>query len=133
MNVEYSNLVLTFLTISNQIKLYHWQTKLHPRHEATDSYFNNINQLIDKFIETLLGRVIIENRNLNYRLAIEPNKHIILENYNDEDAFIFLNNIKSYLEGVLINNIISKSTDLQSIRDDMLSETNKLAYLFSLH
>ena len=133
MSEEYSNLILTFLTISNQIKLYHWQTKIHPRHVATDNYFNKINSLIDKFVETLMGRSIIEKRNLNYRLSVIPNNKIILENYDDSDAFIFLNNIKDYLESDTLNDIIKKSTDLQNIRDEMLGETNQLGYLFSLH
>jgi hypothetical protein len=132
-DIDYSNLILSFLTISNQIKLYHWQTKIHPRHVSTDKYFSKINELIDKFIETLIGRIIIEKKDLNYRLMLESNNKIILENYNDEDAFTFINNIKSYLEGKILKRIINESTDLQNIRDEMLSETNQLAYLFSLH
>jgi len=133
MSEEYSNLIITFLTISNQIKLYHWQTKIHPRHVATDKYFNKINELIDKFIETLMGRIIIENKNLNYRVLVANNNKIILENYNDGNAFIFLSNIKDYLESNIVNEIIKKSSDLQNIRDEMLAETNQLGYLFSLH
>ena len=128
-----AEIVKTLFRFRQQLHVYHWQTKIHPRHIATDKYFNKINELIDKFVETLMGRNIIENKNLNYRLLVANNNKIILENYNDSDAFIFLNNIKDYLESNILNEIIKKSSDLQNIRDEMLGETNQLGYLFSLH
>jgi hypothetical protein len=132
-NTEYSDLILAFLTMSNQIKLYHWQTKIHPRHVSTDNYFSQINKLIDQFIETLMGRSIIEKKDLNYRILVKSSNKIKLENYDDANAFDFISNIKSYLESEIINNVINNSTDLGNIRDEMLGVTNQLGYLFSLN
>ena len=130
---SYSDILITFLKISNQIKLYHWQTLSHPRHLATDSFLNDFNDLIDKFIETLTGRVIIENKQKNYRIKlIDKSNKIILENLNDNDIINFLEKVKFYLENTL-NDIIKDKTDLLNIRDEMLNLINKLSYLFSLH
>jgi hypothetical protein len=42
-------------------------------------------------------------------------------------------NIKNYFNSNEFNKIISKSTDLVNIRDEMLENINKSSYLFSLN
>jgi len=46
------NLVEFFLTIQNQLKIYHWQTESHAEHKALDKTYNKFTDLSDKFIET---------------------------------------------------------------------------------
>ena len=43
MSSKYSNVILTFFTILNQIKIYHWQTVSYPRHKATDDLYTKLN------------------------------------------------------------------------------------------
>lgn len=132
---EYSRCMLTLLTIVNQIKLYHWQTLSHPRHKATDELYSNLSDLVDKFIEVLNGILIVESNNKNYRISLtesDSRNGINIINYSDSKGLDLLINIKNYLNSVEFNKIISKSTDLSNIRDEMLENVNKSCYLFTL-
>ena len=83
-----STVMVTFLTIINQVKVYHWQTLSHPRHKATDQLYSELNDLVDKFIEVLTGRLIIEKNNQNYRILLTDNlNHIKLNNYIDDNGY----------------------------------------------
>ncbi len=44
------------LTIRNQIKLYHWQTKSFARHKATDDLTAALDLAIDNFVEVYMGK-----------------------------------------------------------------------------
>ena len=50
------DLVTHLLTIRNQIKLYHWQTKEFARHTATDALTGTLDTNIDAFVESYMGR-----------------------------------------------------------------------------
>lgn len=130
---QYEKILLTFLTITTQIKLYHWQTLLHPRHIASGELYSELDELVDKFIEALQGRVIMETTNSNFRILLSDRINTItLKNYNDNEAVTLISNIKTYLESVELSSTINKSTDLLNIRDEMLAVINKSSYLFSL-
>jgi len=135
MENEYSDILFKMMTMSNQIKLYHWQTLLHPRHVSTDKLYSKMNELIDKFIECLTGRLIIQKENIKFRIQL--NKPIVLENIEyegkkDKTGFKIIRNYINYLESKELNKIISNYTDLTNIRDEMLGELNQISYLFSL-
>lgn len=129
---EYSRCMLTLLTIVNQVKLYHWQTLSFARHKATDDLYSNLSDLVDKFIEVLHGIIIIESGNKNFRIQLSENS-ISIMNFSDTKGIDLLINIKNYLNSNEFNKIISKSTDLINIRDEMLENVNKSSYLFSLN
>jgi hypothetical protein len=130
---QYEKILLNFLTITNQIKLYHWQTLSHPRHLASGELYSELDELVDKFIEALQGRAIIETRNPNFRILLtEKSNTLILKNYNDNDILLFILNIKTYLESEEIASVISRFSDLLNIKDEMLALINKSSFLFSL-
>jgi hypothetical protein len=129
-----STVMVTFLTIINQIKVYHWQTLSHPRHKATDQLYSELGELVDQFIEVLTGRLIIEKNNQNYRILLTDNlNHVKLNNYTDDKGYKLITNIKSYLESPELNLVIGKNTELANIRDEMLASVNRVSYLFSLN
>jgi hypothetical protein len=124
------------MTMLNQIKLYHWQTLSHPRHVATDNLYDKLNDLIDKFIESLTGRLIINNKNPQYRIQL--NDPLVLKNISyvdgvDKTGYKMIMDYINYLESPELNIIIDQYSDLLNIRDEMLGELNKVAYLFSLN
>ena len=51
-----STLLTTFLTFQNQVRIYHWRTRSYARHVASGNLYEDIDKLIDKFIETLQGK-----------------------------------------------------------------------------
>lgn len=131
MDIKYSNCLITFMTFLDQVKLYHWQTKIYSRHKATDDLHSELSGLVDNFIETLHG--IIINKNNNYRIKLTDfNCNISLSNIEDEHGHILLSNIKKYLESKELKKVIDTNTDLQNIRDEMLNIINKSNYLFTL-
>lgn len=133
MNSEYSSVLQTFLYIINQIKLYHWQTLSYARHKATDDLYSELNELIDKFVEVLTGRVIIETNNKTFRIAINSTK-LKLYDFIDTEGTNFISIIKDILEkDVNLLKILVNNTDLLNIRDEMLAVVNKTSYLFTLN
>lgn len=133
MSHQYNKVLLTFLTITNQIKLYHWQTLLHPRHTASGDLYSELDELVDKFIEVLHGKIILENNDPNYRIILDNKLNTItLINYNDNNIITLISNIKNYLESNELLSTIGRSTDLLNIRDEMLALINKTTYLFTL-
>ena len=106
-----STVMLTFLTIVNQVKIYHWQTLSHSRHRATDQLYSELGELVDKFIEVLTGRLLIEKNNQNYRILLTDNlNQVKLNNYTDDKGYKLINNIKSYLESEELNLVIGNKS-----------------------
>ena len=129
MSLNYSNVIITFMTILDQIKLYHWQTLSYPRHKATDELHEELSGLVDKFVEVLHGRLNNDNK---YRIMLEENSFIQIKNMNDKKGSELLKNIKKYLEGDELKIVMNNYTDLITIRDEMLTAVNKSNYLFTL-
>ena len=51
-----SHIVHTFLIMLNTVKLYHWKTTSYATHKATDDLYAKIGDLIDHFVEVMLGK-----------------------------------------------------------------------------
>jgi hypothetical protein len=133
LEIEYQKILLTFLTITNQIKLYHWRTLSHPRHVASGNLYSQLDELVDKFIEALQGRCVLNNYNNNFRILLNDDMNtIVLKQYKDDNAIELIKYIKKYLECNELFNIIGNYSDLVNLKDEMLTEINKSGYLFSL-
>jgi hypothetical protein len=117
------NLVEFLLTIQNQLKIYHWQTKSYAEHKALDKAYEKYSDLVDKFIETYMGKY--------GRFEPKSKFQISLDNYSEN----FKDAIDAYIR-ILIEDLPKglkeKDTDLLNIRDEMLGTLNQLLYLLSL-
>ena len=109
-------------------KVFHWQTKQYAMHIATGGFYESMDVLIDTFVETIqskYGRVQI-SRDLKI-----PN----LSEFKGLDELM-----KNYIlpfETFLLKDLVKQlnkevDTDLFNLRDEMLSELNKLKYLLTL-
>lgn len=119
-----NQLMNQLLTLQNQIKLYHWQTKSYARHKGADQLFTKMVELIDKVMEVYQGR---------YNTVSVNNKtnEIKLENLNDDNILEFLETmrdffVKEFPEFVNKNT----NTDLLNLRDEILANINQTIYLF---
>ncbi len=120
-----SNLITTLLTILIQIKIFHWQTKLYSQHTSFDKYYNKMNILVDKFIESYQGKY--------NRINLKNNNIISIKDISDTNINDLIKNINIFLTKDINNYIdISSDYDLLSLRDEMISETNILKYLLTL-
>ncbi len=116
------DIVSHLLTIRNQVKLYHWQTKQFARHKATDDLTAALDTAIDSFVESYMGRY--------GRPKVSGS--IKLHNFSESAAKKFVANETKYLETDLPRKIGKGDSDLLNIRDEILAELTKVSYLFTL-
>lgn len=117
------NIISPLLTMVNQLRVFHWQTKSYAEHQAFGSTYDTLNSLIDGFIEVYFGKY--------GRLFTTDEFEIELENLSSPETCIaewvnyLLTELPSYLSK-------EKDSDLLNIRDEMLASLNKLKYLLTL-
>jgi hypothetical protein len=111
------------LTIRNQVKLYHWQTREFARHTATDALTLALDTNIDAFVESYMGRY--------GRPKVSGS--IKLHNFSESAAKAFVAKETKYLEQDLPRKIGKKDTDLLNLRDTILGDLTKVLYLFTLN
>jgi hypothetical protein len=116
------DLVMCLLTIRNQVKLYHWQTKSFARHTATDALTSKLDESIDSFVESYMGRY--------GRPKVSGS--IKLHNFSESAARAFVAAQTAYLTKVLPKKIGKDDSDLLNLRDEILAELTKVLYLFTL-
>ena len=118
-------IVTNLLTLHNQLKIHHWQTKSYAEHQALGSTYDEFSGLIDEFIEFLMGKY--------GRVKSESGFKIQLSNYEDITTVDFIDKyIKYLIEDVADGLDKENDTDLLNIRDEMLASLNKLKYLLTL-
>lgn len=119
------NIIKFFFHVSNTVKLYHWQTTSFARHKATCDLFNALQPLIDEFIEVYMGRYERPNFSGGFKLNIQE--------LSDDSSSDLIQEYINYLKNDLPTYLKSSDTDLLNIRDEMLSNMNKIQYLFTLN
>ena len=113
-----------FLQLKNQIKLYHWQTKVYARHIATDTQLAKLEEKIDSFVEVYIGkygRPKLTGKNATFSL----------QNLTEAGAVRMINAAAKVIKGMY--KPVQMHSDLINILDDMLKELGQLLYLFTLH
>lgn len=114
-----------FLGLQNQMKINHWQTKKYSRHEAFGEFYENMDELIDQYVEVYMGkygRFVLKNEE----------KNLPLYNLSELDLKGLLKTLKNFLE-IMGDELDEKDTDLLNIRDEMIAEVDKLGYLLTLN
>ncbi len=115
-----------FMTMREQIKLYHWQTKVYSRHKATDEVLEALDGHIDKYVEVYMGkygRPKLTARNNTFKL----------QNLSEGTIVKFIKQCILYLKKSLPKGLSEEDTDLLNVRDEILGELDQLMYLFTLH
>ena len=124
----------TFLYFENQIRLYHWNTKIYSRHIASGDLYKKIDDFLDKFVEIYQGKF---NGGLLSGIPFKYDKFDIeLYNLSDEGIIECLNDFKNMLSDDLYNWLSNMShytnSDLKNLVDDLMGDVNKTLYLFTL-
>jgi len=117
-------LISPFLKIQNQLRIFHWQTESYAQHKAFGKAYENLDGLIDEFVEVYMGKYGRSKAKLAYNIE--------LDNLSDDYGYV----VDSYVEYLtdLTNELDSENdTDLLNIRDAMLGELNRLKYLLTLN
>ena len=117
-------LLKTFMTMSEQFRVLHWQTESFAQHKAYGKIYDSISDLADKFMEEYMGkygRCYFDNSYGNIRIY----------NINDMDVQKFvLHHIDIFNE--LNGHLDEEDTNLLNIRDEIIGELNQLKYLLTL-
>ena len=114
------------LEIRNQMKLYHWQTREHSRHLATDKILEELDESIDLFVEVSMGKY-------GRPKMTGATGTLTLKNLSEKAASAYLRGAIQFLQGPFSKPFDpKKDTDLMNIRDEMLGQLNQLGYLFTL-
>jgi len=116
------SIVTAMMTIRDQIKLYHWQTRMFSRHKATDDLVSSLDENIDTFVETYMGKY-------GRPRVTSPIK---ISNFSESGARAFVERQRVYLSQVLPRKLRADDTDLLNIRDEILGSLNQSLYLFTL-
>lgn len=115
-----------FLQLQNQIKLYHWQTRVYARHVATDSVLDKLGKTIDSFVEIYIGKYG------RPRLS-GKNASLTLQNLTEAGATRIVVAAIKQLQGPITKSLnAAMDTDLINLRDEMMGDLNQLLYLFTL-
>jgi hypothetical protein len=132
---ESSAFLRTLLYFQNQIRLYHWSTKIYSRHVASGDLYQKMDNFLDKFVEIYQGKF-----NGGHLSGI-PFKYekldIELYNLTDEGIVVCLNDFKSLLVEdlhVWLSNMPNHTNfDLKTLVDDLMGDVNKTLYLFTFN
>jgi len=115
-----------FLHLHNQIKLYHWQTRVYASHIATDKILETLSKSIDSFVEVYIGKYG------RPRLTSKQGT-IVVHNLTEAGAVKLVGAAIKYLQGPLTRSLKSAAdSDLINIRDEIIADLNQLLYLFTL-
>jgi hypothetical protein len=124
---SHQHIVSMFLQMLNTVKLYHWKTTSFAQHKATDELYSQLNESIDTFVETMLGKN-------GSRVNLTGTKNIPLLDYTELSGFKKeVEQYKHYLIGMTNDAILKNgsNTDLLNIRDEILGHLNQFTYLLT--
>ena len=128
-----AKLLEDLLYFQNQVRLYHWGTKLYPRHVASGELYEKINSFIDKFIEIYMGK--FNGGSLRGVPLMYKEMEIKLLNMNDSGIIGVLNDLKGILVDSCkwLNDMPYSNADLKNLIDEIMGDVNRTLYLFTLN
>jgi hypothetical protein len=121
-----AEMIQTMMTLRDQVKIYHWQTMSYPRHKATDDLLSSLDENIDSFVETYMGKY-------GRPKFTTKTGTIRVENFHDKNGPALLKSAIAWLTTKLPKHLKPTDTDLLNIRDEIVGDLNKTLYLFTLN
>lgn len=123
--MENSVIVKNLMLMQNQLRICHWQTLKYSEHKAFGKAYENLDSLIDEFMEVCIGK--------HNRFNFEGGScDLILFNLGDMDVNQFLNSCLGFLVSLDLMYDNKMDTDLLNIRDEIMALLNKTKYLLTL-
>lgn len=115
--------ITQLLQIHNQIRILHWQTSSYSEHKALGKLYENLDELIDTFVEVRSGQYGTSKAKNNFTISMEN-----IEKCNPK---------KCIEEGIdvlkkIYKSISEEDTELKNILDEMISAMRKTRYLLEL-
>lgn len=117
-------IIVPLVQFQQQLRIFHWQTESYAQHKALGKAYEALDDLIDSFVETFMGKY-------GRLKSTEGNYTITLTNLEGNDIVKTIDGFIAYLE-TYETELDEKDTDLFNIRDEMRGESNTLKYLLTL-
>lgn len=113
------------MNFQQQVKILHWQTTSYARHNAYAFIYDSLDDLIDRFTETCMGKY--------GRIELSSDiSELKLKNMSDISINSYINEFCEFLIDLTSEFDAEKDTDILNIRDEILGAVNKLKYLLTL-
>lgn len=116
-------LINPFISLVEQLRIFHWQSESYAQHKAFGKAYEDLNGLVDEFVEVYSGKYGKPKAKLKY--------NITLSNF-DPDYIGFIDSSIDFLDNLTAELNELKDSDLLNIRDEMKAVLNRLKYLLSL-
>lgn len=118
------DIVQSLFEFQINMKYYHWMTSSYPRHIASDRMNERMLDLVDRFVEVLIGhhgRPLLQSKK-------KTNKRTIEYDFRDDES------VKGYMKQFSnkLSGMLNMTNDLCTIRDDMVEAIHQALYLFEL-
>jgi len=118
-------MIAPFLTILNQLQIFHWQTISYAEHKALGKAYENLQGLFDKFIETYYGKYDRPHTSESYEYKIN------VINYRGNIVDILSSAFETCIEEI-DHKLNPKDNELKNIRDEIQGEFHHIIYLLIL-
>jgi DNA-binding ferritin-like protein len=118
------NFLSTLLELQSQLRIYHWQTESYAAHKALGNAYENLDELIDTFVEQFMGKY--------GKIRSDKSFNITLKNIDESDISSVINTAIEFLSKQLPTLLQEDDTNLLNVRDEILGTLEKLKYLLTL-
>ena len=119
-------IILHFVHAQAQIRFNHWNTYGDVMHRKLGKLYDSLGELIDTFVETMIGKPEYGRPNYGETFSIE------FDNPDTLDIKVYLEQFKQFLFELTKALDPVKDTDLLNLRDSMLGEVNHTLYFLTL-
>ena len=117
------------IVLLNNVQMAHWQTTSYSQHEALGEFYNKMNELNDKLVETWQG-------NQNKRIHIESGQNTI-QNFTDiehtnSEIVQYGQDIAQTSYDISQKNDMRQFEDIKAVLEEMAQQVSQTLYLLSL-
>ena len=117
------------IVLLNNVQMAHWQTTSYSQHEALGDFYNKMNELNDKLVETWQG-------NQNKRIHIESGQNTI-QNFTDiehtnSEIVQYGQDIAQTSYDISQKNDMRQFEDIKAVLEEMAQQVSQTLYLLSL-
>jgi hypothetical protein len=119
-NSQIQTIFIKLLEYQQNVKLFHFQTKIYSAHKASDDLYNSLTEQIDKLFEAWQGKT--------QRIPLLETSHVLLKSFSEREIISYTTTMDNYINKITTQ-ISSKHPELVNILTDIQIALDKFLYL----